>query len=74
MGNAYVELVPNEEYYSKKWLEGTIEVDGGGALINQGIHRLIFTGFDGRKFHPFFGTSETASSSDWGRGFGRSYS
>lgn len=40
MGNAYVNWFRNEEYYSKSDWKGTIEVDGGGALINQGIHTI----------------------------------
>jgi len=40
MGNAYVNWFRNEEYYSKSDWKGTIEVDGGGAFINQGIHTI----------------------------------
>ncbi len=40
MGNAYVNWFRNEEYYSKSEWKGTIKVDGGGALINQGIHTI----------------------------------
>jgi UDP-N-acetyl-2-amino-2-deoxyglucuronate dehydrogenase len=40
MGNAYVNWFRNEEYYSKSDWKGTIAVDGGGALINQGIHTI----------------------------------
>jgi predicted dehydrogenase len=40
MGNAYVNWFRNEEYYSKSDWKGTIQVDGGGAFINQGIHTI----------------------------------
>ena len=40
MGNAYVNWFRNEAYYSKSDWKGTLKVDGGGALINQGIHTI----------------------------------
>ncbi len=40
MGNAYVNWYRNEEYYSRSEWKGTLDIDGGGALINQGIHTL----------------------------------
>lgn len=40
MGNAYVNWFRNEEYYGKSDWKGTIEIDGGGAFINQGIHTI----------------------------------
>jgi predicted dehydrogenase len=40
MGNAYVNWFRNEEYYSKSDWKGTLEIDGGGAFINQGIHTI----------------------------------
>ncbi|MDG1279349.1 MAG: Gfo/Idh/MocA family oxidoreductase [Algoriphagus sp.] len=40
MGNAYVNWFRNKEYYSKSDWKGTIEEDGGGAFINQGIHTI----------------------------------
>jgi predicted dehydrogenase len=40
MGNAYVNWFRNEEYYNKSDWKGTIQVDGGGAFINQGIHTI----------------------------------
>jgi UDP-N-acetyl-2-amino-2-deoxyglucuronate dehydrogenase len=40
MGNAYVNWFRNEAYYSTSNWKGTLKADGGGALINQGIHTI----------------------------------
>lgn len=40
MANAYVNWFRTPEYYSSSAWKGTLEGDGGGALINQGIHTL----------------------------------
>lgn len=40
MGNAYIKWYRTQEYYdSVKW-RGTWKYDGGGALMNQGIHSI----------------------------------
>lgn len=40
MGNAYVNWFRNSAYYSTSKWKGTLAADGGGALINQGIHTI----------------------------------
>ncbi len=40
MGNAYINWFRTPEYYSQSIWKGTLEGDGGGAFINQGIHTL----------------------------------
>ncbi len=40
MGNAYVNWFRNSAYYSTSKWKGTLKADGGGALINQGIHTI----------------------------------
>lgn len=40
MGNAYVNWFRDSAYYSTSNWKGTLEADGGGALINQGIHTI----------------------------------
>jgi UDP-N-acetyl-2-amino-2-deoxyglucuronate dehydrogenase len=40
MGNAYVNWFRNAAYYSTSNWKGTLKADGGGALINQGIHTI----------------------------------
>lgn len=40
MGNAYVNWFRNDAYYSTSAWKGTLRADGGGALINQGIHTI----------------------------------
>lgn len=40
MGNAAVNWFRDSHYYSSSQWKGTIEFDGGGALINQAIHTL----------------------------------
>ncbi len=40
MANAYVNWFRSETYYSSSAWKGTLEGDGGGALINQGIHTI----------------------------------
>ncbi|GAA0878906.1 Gfo/Idh/MocA family oxidoreductase [Algoriphagus jejuensis] len=40
MGNAYVNWFRNDAYYSSSVWKGTLKADGGGALINQGIHTI----------------------------------
>lgn len=40
MGNAYVNWFRNSAYYSGSTWKGTLKADGGGALINQGIHTI----------------------------------
>ncbi|UZD24515.1 Gfo/Idh/MocA family oxidoreductase [Algoriphagus halophytocola] len=40
MGNAHINWFRNAEYYSSSKWKGTLEGDGGGALINQGIHTI----------------------------------
>ncbi|MEB2781081.1 Gfo/Idh/MocA family oxidoreductase [Algoriphagus sp. C2-6-M1] len=40
MGNAHVNWYRAPEYYSNSPWKGTMEGDGGGAFINQGIHTI----------------------------------
>ena len=40
MGNAYVNWFRDSAYYSTSNWKGTLKADGGGALINQGIHTI----------------------------------
>jgi len=39
-GNAYIKWFRSSEYYKDSHWRGTLEGDGGGALINQGIHTV----------------------------------
>lgn len=39
-GNAYIKWFRDEKYYSSSEWKGTLEGDGGAALINQGIHTI----------------------------------
>lgn len=38
LGNAHMKYWRSDEYYEKSKWRGTWEMDGGGALMNQGIH------------------------------------
>jgi len=40
MGDAYVKWFRSQEYYDSGAWRGTIELDGGGVLINQAIHTI----------------------------------
>ena len=40
MGDAYIKWFRSQEYYDSGAWRGTIELDGGGVLINQGIHTV----------------------------------
>lgn len=40
LGNAYIKWYRDEAYYSSSKWKGTLEGDGGAALINQGIHTI----------------------------------
>jgi len=40
MGNAHINWYRSADYYSGSDWKGTIQYDGGGALINQGIHTI----------------------------------
>ncbi len=40
LGNAYIKWLREAQYYSSSEWKGTIEGDGGAALINQGIHTI----------------------------------
>ncbi|WP_163537434.1 Gfo/Idh/MocA family oxidoreductase [Gracilibacillus sp. YIM 98692] len=40
LSSAYVKLYRNQEYYDSAGWRGTWEVDGGGAMMNQGIHTV----------------------------------
>ena len=41
-GSAYCKLYRTQEYYDSGGWRGTWEIDGGGALMNQGIHTVDF--------------------------------
>ncbi|SIN65542.1 Gfo/Idh/MocA family protein [Algoriphagus halophilus] len=40
VGNAYVNWFRDDAYYATSKWKGTLKADGGGALINQGIHTI----------------------------------
>jgi len=40
MGNAHINWFREESYYSSSAWKGSLQGDGGGALINQGIHTI----------------------------------
>jgi predicted dehydrogenase len=40
LGNAYIKWYRSEEYYASGAWRGTKKLDGGGALMNQGIHQI----------------------------------
>ena len=40
LGNAYVQWNRSEAYYNSAAWRGTWELDGGGALMNQGVHQV----------------------------------
>ena len=40
MGNAHINWYRSEEYYSGSDWRGTLQYDGGAALMNQGIHTI----------------------------------
>ncbi|MDN3670644.1 Gfo/Idh/MocA family oxidoreductase [Echinicola jeungdonensis] len=40
MGNAYIKWFRDKDYYASSQWKGTFKGDGGGALINQGIHTI----------------------------------
>ena len=40
MGDAYIKWFRSQEYYDSGAWRGTIELDGGGVLINQAIHTV----------------------------------
>lgn len=40
MANIYVKHIRSQEYYNSAGWRGTWELDGGGALMNQGIHGI----------------------------------
>lgn len=40
LGNAYIKWFREEAYYSSSKWKGTLQGDGGAALINQGIHTI----------------------------------
>ncbi len=40
LGDAYLKYYRSQEYYDKAEWRGTWELDGGGALMNQGVHGI----------------------------------
>jgi UDP-N-acetyl-2-amino-2-deoxyglucuronate dehydrogenase len=40
LGNAYIKWYRSDEYYASMAWRGTRKLDGGGALMNQGIHQI----------------------------------
>jgi predicted dehydrogenase len=40
MGDAYIKWFRSQEYYDSGQWRGTWKLDGGGALMNQGIHQI----------------------------------
>lgn len=40
LGNAYIKWYRSAEYYQSSFWKGTLQGDGGAALINQGIHTI----------------------------------
>lgn len=48
-GSVYMKYFRSAEYYSSSTWRGTFEMDGGGALMNQGIHGIdLLLGYMGR--------------------------
>ncbi|SVB44565.1 uncharacterized protein METZ01_LOCUS197419, partial [marine metagenome] len=42
LGDAYVKWYRSQDYYDSGDWRGTMELDGGGALMNQSIHAIDF--------------------------------
>ena len=40
LGDAYIKWYRSAEYYASGAWRGTVKLDGGGALMNQGIHQI----------------------------------
>ncbi len=40
LGDAYIKWFRSKEYYASASWRGTWKLDGGGALMNQGIHQI----------------------------------
>lgn len=72
LSSAYIKWWRSDEYYtSSKW-KGTWEMDGGGALMNQGIHAVDLlqwlvglpkrvAAFSATRAHPMIQTEDTLS-------------
>lgn len=69
---AYVPWWRSDDYYAKSSWHGTVEFDGGGALMNQSIHMIDLlcdlmppvrrvTGFVSNAGHPFIETEDAAT-------------
>ena len=71
LASAYVKWYRSAQYYQSEW-KGTQALDGGGALMNQGIHAVDLlqwfagmpsevTGFTTRRVHKAIEVEDTAS-------------
>lgn len=59
LGNAYVNWFRDEAYYKSSPWKGTVEGDGGGALINQAIHTIDLLLDCMGAVHSVFGKTDT---------------
>ena len=70
--SAYIKWWRTPEYYSSSSWKGTLKLDGGGALMNQGIHAVDLlqwlvglpdrvAAFHGRRAHPNIEAEDTLS-------------
>ena len=70
--SAYIKWWRNPEYYSSSTWKGTLRLDGGGALMNQGIHAVDLlqwlvglpdkvAAFQARRAHPGIEAEDTLS-------------
>lgn len=55
--NAQVEWYRSQEYYDKIGWHGTWKMDGGGALMNQGIHAIDLLGWFGGPVDEVYGNA-----------------
>lgn len=59
MGNAHINWYRNAEYYAKNPWRGTLELDGGAAFMNQGIHTIDLLLYLFGEVKTVFGTVRT---------------
>lgn len=60
LANAYLKYYRDQAYYNSAGWRGTWELDGGGALMNQGVHGIdLIIWMLGDKVKSLFGRAET---------------
>ncbi len=59
MGSAHINWYRTKEYYAKNPWRGTLELDGGAAFMNQGIHTIDLLLNVMGPVHAVFGTIQT---------------